>query len=75
MATLGEQAVVIIQKFLTISSQIPQDNAADALAQVCVMLTPYGSKPEAMLSVIHDKGWPQVTLNDVQQVREFILTQ
>jgi uncharacterized membrane protein YebE (DUF533 family) len=54
---------------------IPHDTAAGALAKVTVMLTMYGSKPDAMLAVIHDRGWEVVTLADVEAVRKFILEQ
>jgi hypothetical protein len=55
--------------------RLDPDTAAGALAKVTMMLTPYGSKPDAILAVIHDKGWEVVTLDDVNAVRTFILEQ
>jgi hypothetical protein len=62
-------------KLIAQGGQITNDTAAGALAKVTVMLTLYGSKPDAMLAVIHDKGWEVVTLADVEAVRKFILEQ
>lgn len=74
---IRNDAITHIQANLRSSGtyQIPHDTAAGALAKVCVMLTLYGSKPEAILAVIHDKGWDVVTLADVEAVRKFILEQ
>lgn len=73
--TIRNDAMGYIKDQITSHISIPRDNAAGALASVCVMLTTYGSKPDAMLAVIHDKGWPVVTLADVEAVRTFILEQ
>lgn len=73
--TIRNDAMKFITSMLVDNVPIPHDTAAGALAKVCVMLTMYGSKPDAMLAVIHDKGWPVVTLADVEAVRTFILEQ
>lgn len=73
--TIRNDAIEYIQLMLNRHSVIPRGTAAGDLASVCVMLTTYGSKPDAMLAVIHDKGWPVVTLADVEAVRTFILGQ
>ena len=73
--TIRNDAMALITKLLTEHVTITQDTAAGCLAKVCVMLTMYGSKPDAMLAVIHDKGWEVVTLADVEAVRKFILEQ
>jgi len=46
---------------------------AVTLARVTVMLAVYGSKTESILMVVHEKGFPDVTLNDVEQVRQYVL--
>lgn len=69
------EAIEHIRALCHHSINIPHSTAAGALAKVCMMLTLYGSKPDAMLHVIHDKGWPAVTLADVEAVRKFILEQ
>lgn len=60
-------------RMIRLGGTIPPNTAAGVLAKVCMMLTLYGSKPDAMLAVIHDKGWEVVTLEDVETVRKFIL--
>lgn len=74
--TIRNAAMAHVQKLRESGNyRIPHDTAAGVLAKVTVMLTLYGSKPDAMLAVIHDKGWPEVTLADVEAVRKFILEQ
>lgn len=73
--SLRNDAIKHITSMLADHVAIPHDTAAGALAKVTVMLTMYGSKPDAMLAVIHDKGWPDVTLADVEAVRKSILEQ
>lgn len=73
--TIRNDAMKYITAMLNDHVVIPHDTAAGALAKVCVMLVPYGSKSDAILAVIHDKGWGVVTLDDVQAVRTFILEQ
>jgi len=76
MATIGEQAIAIIQKFQTVGSwPLDLSDAPAVLAKVSVMLVPYGSKPAAILNNMHERGFTDVQFEDVQQVREFILTQ
>lgn len=50
-----------------------EQTAAVSLARTTVMLALYGSKPEAILNVIHDKGHTEVLLSDVEAVRNYIL--
>lgn len=71
--TIRNDAMMLIDKLLNEHVSIQHGTAAGALAKVCVMLTMYGSKPDAILAVIHDKGWPVVTLDDVEAVRNYIL--
>lgn len=71
--TVRNQAIQYIKDMMSLNYQISNTTAAGTLAKICVMLVPYGSKPEAILAVIHDKGWPEVTLDDVIAVRNFIL--
>lgn len=73
--TIRNDAMALITKLSHHDVAIKQDTAAGVLAKVTLMLTLYGSKPDAMLAVIHDKGWPEVTLADVEAVRKFILEQ
>lgn len=73
--TIRNDAMALITKLSHYDVAIKQDTAAGVLAKVTLMLTMYGSKPDAMLAVIHDKGWEVVTLADVEAVREFILKQ
>lgn len=73
--TIRNDAMAMISKLSHHDVAIKQDTAAGVLAKVALMLTLYGSKPDAMLAVIHDKGWPVVTLADVEAVRKFILEQ
>lgn len=68
-------AMKLIAEMMHEGTQVPSDTAAGALAKVTVMLTMYGSKPDSMLALIHGKGWPEVTLADVEAVRKFILEQ
>jgi uncharacterized membrane protein YebE (DUF533 family) len=72
--TLRNDAIALLRA-MEPGKPLPQDTAAGALAKVTMMLTLYGSKPDAMLAVIHDKGWEVVTLADVEAVRKFILEQ
>jgi len=50
-----------------------EPTATVCLARVTIMLGLYGSKPDAILSLIHDYDYPEVTLADVEAVREFVL--
>lgn len=50
-----------------------EPTAAVSLARVTAMLAVYGSKDEAILHVIHEKGHTEVTLADVEHVRAFVL--
>lgn len=50
-----------------------EQTAAVSLARTTVMLAIYGSKPAAILNVIHDKGHTEVLLSDVEAVRNYIL--
>ena len=50
-----------------------EPTAAVSLARVTAMLAVYGSKDEAILHVIHEKGHTEVTLSDVVHVRAFVL--
>lgn len=50
-----------------------EQTAAVSLARTTVMLALYGSKPAAILNVIHDKGHTEVLLSDVEAVRNYIL--
>jgi len=72
--TIRNDAIELIKSMVR-GKTIPHDTAAGALAKVTVMLTLYGSKPDAMLAVLHDKGWGIITLDDVNAVRTFILEQ
>ena len=72
---IRNDAIKLIKELSHDNQHIKQDSAAGVLARVATMLTIYGSKPDAMLAVIHDKGWPEVTLADVEAVRKFILEQ
>lgn len=71
--TIRNDAIALIDALGHNNQHIKQDTAAGALAKVCVMLTAFGSKPDAMLAVIHDKGWEVVTLADVEAVRKHLL--
>lgn len=51
-----------------------EQTAAVSLARTTVMLALYGSKPAAILSLIHDKGYTEVTLADVEAVRDYVLS-
>lgn len=51
-----------------------EQTAAVTLARTTVMLALYGSKPAAILNVIHDKGHTEVLLSDVEAVREYVLS-
>ena len=73
--TVRNDAIQNVKDALVNNYVVSSTTAAGALAKVCMMLTRYGSKPDAMLAVIHDKGWPEVTLADVEAVRKFILEQ
>lgn len=55
------------------TSRAYEDTASACLARVTVMLGLYGSKPEAILNVIHDHGYVEVTLADVIAVRNRVL--
>lgn len=76
MATIGEQAIQIIIQFQA-GVAWPQDttDAPSVLAKVGTMLVLYGSKDEALLNNMHERGFTDVTLEDVQQVRQFLLEQ
>lgn len=50
-----------------------EETASISLARVTVMLALYGSKPEAILDVIHQRGWTDVTIDDVYEVRNYVL--
>lgn len=50
-----------------------EETAAISLARVTVMLALYGSKPESILDVIHQRGWTDVTIDDVYEVRNYVL--
>lgn len=50
-----------------------EQTAAVTLARTTVMLALYGSKPAAILNVIHDKGHTEVLLSDVETVRNYVL--
>lgn len=73
--TIRNGAIEHLKLFMHNATRIPHDTASGALAKMCAMLVPYGSKTRAILAVIHDKGWPVVTLDDVNAVRAFILEQ
>ena len=50
-----------------------EETAAISLARVTVMLALYGSKPDSILDVIHQRGWTDVTIDDVYEVRNYVL--
>lgn len=50
-----------------------EQTAAVSLARVTIMLGLYGSKAEAILHVIHEHGHTEVTLADVEAVRDYVL--
>ena len=51
-----------------------EQTAAVSLARVTIMLGLYGSKAEAILHVIHEHGHIEVTLADVEAVRDYVLS-
>lgn len=71
-----EEAIQLLKNLMSMSSNmvtIDPDSAPGALAKVCLMLVPYGSKPDAIHAVIQDRGWTDVTIDDVHAVRTFLL--
>lgn len=50
-----------------------EQTTAVTMARTTVMLALYGSKPAAILNVIHAKGHTEVLLSDVEAVREYVL--
>ena len=50
-----------------------EQTAAVTLARTTVMLALYGSKPAAILYVLHAKGFEDILLSDVEAVRNYIL--
>lgn len=75
-ATIGKHAIQIIMQF-QVGGAWPTDmsHAPSVLAKVGTMLVLYGSKDEALLNNMHERGFTDVTLEDVQQVRQFLLEQ
>jgi fibronectin type 3 domain-containing protein len=73
MSVIGDRAVQVMTQFQATGAW-PQDmdEASAVLAKVGCMLVMYGSKDEAILANIHERGFIGVQLEDVQQIRQFL---